>query len=283
MIDNDLHRACDQHQGEYVISFDVLGEVRLRSTGGAYTPRGPKVRQVLALLLLNGNQTVDVHTLAQELWGTAPPRTALTTIRTHIYHLRTMLEREADLCSAAARLITQPTGYMLTVDRDELDADVFDRLVDRGRTLLYEGRPAEAAYTLRTALAMWRGPALANVVHGPVVAQHVVSLTERRTRALELRIEADLTLGQHRDLVSELRGLVAADPLNEWLQARLVDSLHRCGRRAEALHALRQARVVLGEELGLDPSAELQRLQQEILTGSPHRPGPVAAVAGVVS
>lgn len=251
-----------------MIRFSVLGSLELPTPQGAYVPRGPKVRKVFALLLLRANQIVDVATLTDELWDENPPRTVVTTVRTHVYHLRKMLAQESRVSAAAQLLTTQPTGYLLRAAPDQLDASVFARLVDQARVLLTQRHVNEASHLLRKALGLWRGPALANVSAGRVLARHVVHLNELRTRALELRIEADMLLGRHRELVAELRGLIAADPLNEWFHAHLIESLHRSGRRGEALAAFHDLRTLLDRELGLEPSPELCRLQHEILTAT---------------
>jgi SARP family transcriptional regulator, regulator of embCAB operon len=253
--------------------FGVLGPVEIRSEGGRYVPRGPKVRKIFALMLLGPNQAVSLDTMAEELWDDAPPRSAVTTIRTHVYHLRGMLERESGLPSVASSLLTNETGYQMAVTPGQLDADAFARLLGQGRELLAGGRSAEAAAVLRRALSLWRGPVLANVRCGRVLSRLVLPLEEMRVRGLEMLIEADMRLGHHRELVSQLRGLVATDPLNEWFHARLIDALHRSGRRSAALTAFRDLRRLLNEELGVEPSAEVQRLQHEILTAG----GPVPA------
>ncbi|MEN3359894.1 MAG: family transcriptional regulator, regulator of embCAB operon [Mycobacteriales bacterium] len=250
-----------------MVRFGILGPLEVQSAHHRFVPRGPKVRQVLALLLTRPNHVVDVDTFVEELWSTAPPRTVATTIRTHVYHLRQMLGQDGGVSGAAGLLLTEPAGYLLRVDAaEQLDAGRFTAAVEQGRRAAADGQPATAAGLLHAALAMWRGPALVNVPHGPVLAPYVTHLAELRMRALELRIEADLSLGRHRELVAELGGLVAAHPLNEWLHARLVDALHRSGRRGDALGAIRRLRRLLADELGLEPSAEIQRLQQEILT-----------------
>jgi DNA-binding SARP family transcriptional activator len=218
------------------------------------------------------NHIVDIETIATELWDGARPRTAVTTIRTHVYHLRRMLESESGMAGAGDGLHTEPFGYRLCLDPEQLDATVFTRLVDAGRAQLRGGQPEEAARTLQSALDLWQQPALANVSPGRVLSLHLVELSELRIRAHELRIEADLALGRHRELVAELRGLVAANPLNEWLQAQLIESLRRSGRRNEALAAFRQLRNVLDEELGVEPSAELQQLHRDILTAAAPNP-----------
>jgi DNA-binding SARP family transcriptional activator len=252
-----------------VFRFGILGPLELQSGQHRYAPRGPKIRKVLALLLTRPNQVVDIDTFVEELWDGAPPRTVTTTIRTHVYHLRRMLAEESGLPFTAGMLVTEPTGYLMRVDAEQLDASMFAIQVERGRRALADDRTVEAAGLLQTALTLWRGPALVDVPRGPVLSRHVTHLSEVRSRALELRIEADLRLGRHRELVAELSGLVAADPLNEWLQARLVDALHRSGRRSEALGRIRQLRRLLADELGLEPSAEIQLLQQQILAGPP--------------
>lgn len=249
----------------------VLGPLAVRADGVDRTPRGPKIRKVLALLAVRAGQVVSLRTFADELWENRPPRTAITTIRTHIYHLRRSLAvATPDLADA---VVTEPTGYRLAVDPRRVDATLFHRAVDRGRGLLAAGSFAEASGALHEALAMWQGSALADLTVGPVLARDVDHLDELRIDALELRIEADLALGGHRRLVAELRGLVAAHPLNEWFHARLIDALARSGRRGDALRAYLDLRHLLDRELGLEPSLELQQLQQDVLRGIDRRHG----------
>ncbi|MBO0805540.1 MAG: AfsR/SARP family transcriptional regulator [Nocardiopsaceae bacterium] len=219
--------------------------------------------------MLERNRVVTFDAFCDELWDGEPPRTAVATVRTHVYHLRRVLRR-ADAgrgARVADRIVTRAAAYTLAVDGDEVDAHVFGALVAEGATALAAGRDEEAARILRRALGMWHGDALANVRPGRVLTPHAVALEETRNRARELRIEADLRLGRHRELIAELRGLTAAHPLNEWLRARLADALHRAGRRHEALAALGEARDLLDAELGLRPSEELRCLQRDIITG----------------
>jgi DNA-binding SARP family transcriptional activator len=250
-----------------MLEFQVLGPLETHTARGVSVPPGPKVRKVLALLLLRANQVVSVDTLAEELWDEHPPRTTVTTVRTHVYHLRGILEQAG--AQAASALLTQPSGYLLALRPGQLDVDVFTDLVNRGRTALAQGDPATAAALLRTALDCCRGPSLANVSAGRVLSRYVAHLDELRARALELRITADMRLGGHRELVAELRGLVAGDPLNEWAHARLIDCLRLSGQRGAALAAYGDLRRVLDAELGLEPSAEVRRLQFEILSTVP--------------
>jgi DNA-binding SARP family transcriptional activator len=237
------------------------------------------VRKVLALLLLRAGQVVTIDTLSDELWDERPPRTAVTTIRTHVYHLRRLLAGEGGGAGVADLLTTAPDGYLLRVDADEVDAALFDRLVRQGRAQLDRGATAEAAESLRQALALWRGSPLVDVRMGRVLSAHVAHLAEVRLRAQELRVEADMRLGEHRHLIPELRSLVATNPLNEWLHGQLIDALSRSGRRGDALSAFRALRTLLAEELGLEPSADLHRLQQEILTGGSPTAGSTAGGA----
>ncbi|MEV7010587.1 AfsR/SARP family transcriptional regulator [Streptosporangium sp. NPDC051022] len=248
-----------------MINFSVLGSFELRSDQGVWVPRGPKVRQLLALLLLRPNQVVDIDMLAEELWDGAPPKTVVATIRTHVYHLRQMMAKESGKPEIADLLVTETTGYQLRVTEEQVDVRHFQRLVADGRSALVRGHTDEAARHLREALGLWRGAPLTNVQLGPVLSRHVAHLEETRIRAMEMWVEADMSLGLHRELIPDLRGLVATNLLNEWFHARLIEALHLSGRRGEALLAFRDLRKVLHEELGLEPSAELQRLHHEIL------------------
>ncbi|KOX12424.1 AfsR/SARP family transcriptional regulator [Nocardiopsis sp. NRRL B-16309] len=263
-----------------MINFSVLGSLELRSEDGLGVPSGTKVRKLLALLLLRANQVVDPGTVTEELWDGAPAPGGAAILRTHVYHLRRALSR------STASVATEPTGHLLTVDPDEIDATVFARGVEEGRALVRQDRVEEAAHLLRQALGLWRGRVLANTSVGPVLSRHVTYLEELRHHAVELRVEADMRLGRHRELVPELRSLIAADPLNEWYHDQLITALHRSGRRGEALTAYRDLRRVLDEELGLEPSEQAQRLQHEILMADGPRgahafgrPRPVRAVS----
>ncbi|MBV2154803.1 AfsR/SARP family transcriptional regulator [Kitasatospora sp. SUK 42] len=224
---------------------------------------------MLALLLLQCNQVVSTQALISELWTADPPSAALSTVRTHVYHLRQLLA-EADPDSPPP-IVTRPSGYLLRLREDQLDVSRFSRLVAQVRVLLAENRVDEARGRLDQALALWRSDEpLADVEPGLLIAGHLRRLSELRSQALELHIEINLRLGRHRELVAELQDLVAAHPFNEWYHARLIDALHRSGRRSDALSALTDLRTLLDRELGLEPSQEIWQLQQEILTGQDH-------------
>jgi DNA-binding SARP family transcriptional activator len=248
------------------IEFDLLGTLRMKADVITHVPRGPKINKILALLLLRANQIVAVDTLVDELWEENPPRHAISTVRTHIYHLRLLMTRHLGV-PGDDLVVTQPPGYLLVVDRQQIDAVRFTALAHDGRRLLGQGRSIEALTTARAGLRLWRGAALANVPTGRVLGGHVQRLDELRIQTLSVRIEAKMNLGRHRELIPELRDLVAGYPLNEWFHACLIEVLRRTGRRADALRAFQELRATLDKELGLEPSASLRNLQHSILLG----------------
>jgi DNA-binding SARP family transcriptional activator len=176
-----------------------------------------------------------------------------------------LLEPERPRGEAARALATRPPGYVLRLDEDELDLHRFERLVEDSRT----ADPATAAGLLRDALALWRGPPLADLAYEPFAQPEIARLEEARLAALEHRIEADLALGRHDEVVGELEGLTAEHPLRERLRGQQMLALYRSGRQAEALDSYRTARVVLVEELGIEPGRRLRELHQAILEQDP--------------
>ncbi|MFH8293623.1 BTAD domain-containing putative transcriptional regulator [Streptomyces sp. NPDC018059] len=258
-----------------MLSFRVLGPLEISLDGRSLpAPRGPKVRQVLSLLLMDPSGHVNNAAIIEELWGQDVPRTAISTIRTHIYHLRRALEQNAAGLTPPGTvpdqlIVTRQSGYSLCPDGVRLDSARFLAQAREGDRLLKAGDYAGASDRLREALDLCRGATLADVTCGPVLLQHVRHLEEVRTRALEQRIEADMHRGLHRELVPELRSVVAVHPLNEWMHAQFITALHRSGRRGDALHAYQNVRKILGDELGLEPSLALQRLQRQVLTTAP--------------
>ncbi|HEX6497444.1 MAG TPA: AfsR/SARP family transcriptional regulator [Micromonosporaceae bacterium] len=244
-----------------MVRVGVLGPFEWHAADSAHVVRGPKRARIAALLALRANQVVSLDALARELWADAPPGNAVMTLRTHVYHLRQSLPDGRDLLRAL------PGGYLFALPTDGVDAGLFERLAAQGRSLLTQGRVSEAAQRLRAALSLWRGEPLEGLTAGPLLSGHVARLTELRSRVLQLRIEADLACGLHADLVAELRSVVAADPLNEKMQALLIDALYRSGRRGDALASFQHARRVLGEQLGVEPSGELLRMRERVLAG----------------
>ncbi|MBP2323150.1 DNA-binding SARP family transcriptional activator [Kibdelosporangium banguiense] len=227
-----------------------------------YTPNPPKQRQVLALLALRANRVVPLKAIIEELWDQVPPRSASTTAQTYVYQIRKEIGR---FRGAEELLSTVPPGYMLNVGAGQLDLNDFEDLMERARTALDAGNPAQAAPLLHDALRLWRGTALENVSLGPVLSAQVTHLNELRMQALETRITVDLTMGRHREMIGELKELVADHPLNEFFYAQLMRALAKVGRRGEALQVYRSLWRTLRNDLGIEPAVELQELHRSIL------------------
>jgi SARP family transcriptional regulator, regulator of embCAB operon len=249
-----------------MLQFQVLGPLEVFDGDRVCTPTPPKVRRVLALLLLRANQVVSMDSLIEELWGEEPPLSAVGTAQTYIYQLRKILDPRGEHSVDREWLLTKAPGYLMRVSPNQLDASAFEALSWQGRQTLEKGHPEEASQLLRRALDLWKGPSLANVRLGHLLEAHAVHLEEQRMRALELRIQADAELGRHRELIGEMRSLVATHPLNEWFHGQLIVALSHSGRRGEALQAYQDLRRVLSSQLGLDPQPELQRLHREVLS-----------------
>jgi DNA-binding SARP family transcriptional activator len=239
------------------LAFRVLGPLEVLDGDRALAFGGSRQRALLAMLLLHANELVSADRLIDALWGAAPPPTAAKTIQVYVSRLRKEL--------GDGRLVTQAPGYALQVDRSELDLAQFEQLLGEAQ----RSEPARAADTLRRALALWRGPALADLAYESFAQPEIARLEELRWAALEQRIDADLAAGHHAELVGELGALVAEHPLRERLRGQLMLALYRSGRQAEALNAYRQARRELSDELGLEPSEELRQLEQAILRQDP--------------
>jgi DNA-binding SARP family transcriptional activator len=239
------------------VAFGLLGPPQA-SVDGVELPLGAgKLRVLLALLAASGNQAVPADELVDALWDGQPPRTAAQNLRVYVYHLRRLLGDDS-------RVVWTAPGYRLVVRPDELDVDVFDRLVGTARAAL-PAEPALAAGLLREALACWRGPALAGLPDVPALRTVAARLQERRLAAIEDRAGADLMLGRHAELVSELGMLCAQQPYRENLSALLMLALYRCDRRAEAFAVYRAVREQLVTELGVEPGPRLRRLHQAML------------------
>jgi DNA-binding SARP family transcriptional activator len=239
------------------VEFRILGPLEAWDEGRQLSLGGPKPRALLAVLLLHANEVVAGDRLMEELWGEGSVDTAPTALRVNVSRLRKALPRDV--------LVTRSPGYTIRLGPDQLDLHRFERLVDEARSLLAERKPDSAAERLREALALWRGSALADFGYESFAQGPIARLEEIRLAALELRIEADLTLGRDRELIAELEALIAEHPLRERLRGHLMTALYRSGRQAEALDAYQQARLVLVEELGIEPSPALQELERAIL------------------
>ncbi|MFJ3822062.1 AfsR/SARP family transcriptional regulator [Streptomyces nodosus] len=250
----------------------MLGELLVRENGVSIVPSAGKPRQILALLALRADRVVPVPVLLEEVWGDHAPRSASTTLQTYILQLRRKIG--ATRPSGGDRyakqvLATAFGGYLFNAPGRHSDVAEFEQLVDRGAAALAGGDAATASDVLARALALWTGPALADVPVGRVLEMEILGMEETRMRALDLRIEADLQLGRHAGLLSELRVLAARHPLNENLCAQLMVALYRSGQTWRALEQFQQLRTTLVTELGVEPSPRLQRLHRAVLAGDP--------------
>jgi len=251
------------------MEFGILGPIEIRADGRPVPLEGPKQRALLAILLLRRGHVVPVERLIDDLWGGLPPSAAHNLLWVHVARLRKVLEPGRAKGAPSSLLVTQVHGYRLDIEPNDLDLERFERLVAEGREALARGAAEEAGLLLRQALDLWRGPPLADLAAEPFARGHVVRLEERRLSTLEDRIRADLAAGRHDDLAGELEALIAAHPLRERLRGQLMLALYRAGRQADALEVYRRTQQYLAEELGIDPGAELQRLEQAVLTHDP--------------
>jgi DNA-binding SARP family transcriptional activator/class 3 adenylate cyclase len=247
------------------MEFRVLGPLEVESGQGLVQITAEKERAVLALLLFRANRTVSRDLLIDELWGEHPPATARHTLEGYVSRLRRALSAGGD-----RRLIeSQPGGYRIRVDEDQLDVLRFERLLEEGRAALASGTLEEAENILATALALWRGPVLDDLAYESFVEAEARRLEELRLGALEARLQAGLQRGRHSELIGELQSLVTDHPLRERLRGQLMLALYRSGRQADALAVYRDGRVRLVDELGIEPGRELQELEQAILRHDP--------------
>ncbi|MEU8277155.1 BTAD domain-containing putative transcriptional regulator [Microbispora bryophytorum] len=260
--------------------FGILGPTEARPDGDRPVPvGGPGLRALLGLLLLNAGRVVTTDRLIDGLYGAEPPSGADNALQAQVSRLRRHLAGLGDLGDLVVR---EPAGYRLAVDPDDVDASRFERLAAEGRRALDAGDPGRAAGLLGQALGLWRGPALADVPDAPFAPAQAVRLEELRLSAAEDLTEAGLALGRHRDLLPELQERVAAHPLRERSRGQLMRALYAAGRPAEALAAYDDARRILADELGADPSAELSAIHLAVLRSDPAlTPAPAPASAGL--
>jgi DNA-binding SARP family transcriptional activator len=250
-------------------AFRVLGPLEVLRSGDAVPLGGPRQRAVLALLLLQANQVVSLDRLVEDVWEGHAPAASIATLQTYVSHLRRALEPGQPRGDAREVLATRDHGYVLRVNREQLDAAVFQDELTSGIAALEAGRHAEAARRLGQALDLWRGPVLADLSDYAFIRLEAARLEELRLAALDARINADLTLGRHHMLTAELDRLVREHPLRETLHVQRMLALYRCGRQADALAAYQQVRGLLADELGIDPGEPLRRLHQGVLAQDP--------------
>ena len=251
------------------MQFRILGPLEVLDGQRRVELGRPKQRLLLAVLLVHANRVVALDRLIEELWGEQPPAQATASLQAYISNLRRVLEPGRRARTPPRVLVTQPPGYKLVITPADLDAARFATLAEEGHRLLAAERPYPAAQALREALALWRGPALADMADEPFAQAERQRLEELRLVALEDHLAAELALGGHAAAVADLQELVDRFPFRERLHGLLMVALYRAGRQAEALQAFRSARRVLGEELGIDPSPWLRRLESDILRQAP--------------
>jgi DNA-binding SARP family transcriptional activator len=277
------------------VQIDVLGTLDVRENGVSIAPTAPKPRQVLALLALHADRVVPVAALVDELWSGRPPRSVRTTLQTYVLQLRELItlalhqpaapaDAPASCAGRSAKdvLATVPGGYLLVSGGGGSDVREFERLAGLGYRAMDAGDHKDASRLLREALLLWTGPAFAGVPAGARLETEARRLEESRLCALDQRIEADLRLGRHRELLAELTVLTSRYATHENLHAQFMLALHRSGRRGEALDVYHRLRATLVRDLGLEPSPRLRRLQQSILVAAPETPpAPRQAVPAV--
>jgi DNA-binding SARP family transcriptional activator/tetratricopeptide (TPR) repeat protein len=251
------------------MEFRILGPIEVWDGAEQLDLGGSKPRALLAVLLLHANEVVSTDKLVDELWGEAPPPTARNLIQVYVSRLRQALQCRGEGGAATSVLVTRPSGYLLRVEPGELDLDRFEGLAADARRAIADGDLERAAECWRSALAVWRGLPLAGGASEALQRTAAPCLEEARLVAVEERLEIDLRLGQHAELVGELEGLVAAYPDRERLRRQLMLALYRSGRQGEALAVYRSTRQFLVEEVGVEPSRALQQLERAILQADP--------------
>jgi YVTN family beta-propeller protein len=254
-----------------LIEFRILGPLEAVEDGRPVMVAAPKVRALLAVLLLHRGEVVSTDRLIDALWGERASPTAVKTVQVYVSNLRKAL--------GDGLLVTEGRGYMLLTEQGQTDVDRFEALVAQGRQALEEGDALTAASVLREALGVWRGPALADFAYESFAQPEIARLEEARLAALEDRIDADLASGERARLVGELEGLVREYPLRERLRGQLMLALYRSGRQADALEAYRDARCELLDGLGLEPGRALADLERAILAHDPALDGAGGSIA----
>jgi predicted ATPase/DNA-binding SARP family transcriptional activator len=244
-----------------VIEFHVLGSLEVVDPDGPVAVGAPKQRALLAVLLVHRGEVVSSDRLVDELWGEQAPASAVKIVQGYVSSLRKAL--------GDGLLVTRARGYLLQTEPGQVDVERFESLVGQGRRALEDGDARTAAGRLREALGLWRGPPLADFAYESFAQPEIARLEEARLAALEERIEAELSLGEHARLVGELEALVREHAVRERFIAQLMLALYRAERQVEALEAYEHARLQLAEELGLEPGPVLRKLQVQILEHAP--------------
>ena len=247
------------------VDYGILGSLEATRAGTRLLLGGAKQRTVLALLLINANRVVTTDEMIEALWPGRAPGKPLTAIQGYVSELRRVLDADRPF----EVVVTEPAGYRMPVDPDALDLFRLEALLRKGRDGLQSGVPDEAARAFTSAIALFRGPPLADFTYESWAQAEIGRLVELRLVCVEERIEADLRLGRHAEVVGELEALVAEHPLREGLRGHLILALYQSGRQSEALAAYQDARTALVEEFGIEPTRALQDLERRILLQDP--------------
>ena len=258
------------------MQFHLLGPLEVTHDGRTVAVGGPRTRTVLAMLLLDANRVVAADRLVDELWPQHGQQRGAANLQVRLSELRRALRAVGE----GDRLVTRARGYVFRVGADELDVLRFEQLVSAGREALAAVDAVSALGFLDQSLALWRGPALADLGDGRYASAERARLDEERLAALESRIEAQLACGRHHATVAELEVLTAANPLRERIWRHRLLALYRCGRQVEALRAYRELRATLTEQLGIEPGPELRKLHEQILRQDPDLDYRVGAPVG---
>jgi DNA-binding SARP family transcriptional activator len=254
------------------LRFELLGPLVIRHGDRDVAPSAPKLRLILATLLFNANKPVGASVLARELWHDGAPRTAHSTLQTYMFKLRRLFHSALDLSvERVTREVLQTCsgGYLLRVDPGQLDITEFDHLVTTGANAMHAGDYEKAADDLHRSLALWRGQVVHHGQWGTLLRAQVARLEERRFYAHTTRIDADLCLGRHREMISELASLVVEHPLHESAHTMLMVALYRSGRASAALELYMRFRQRMLNELGIEPSERIRALQMALLSADP--------------
>lgn len=256
-----------------MLNFSVLGALEIRTSTGDAEISGDLQRTLILTLLVSEGQSVAGGTLIDEMWGRSMPDKESNALQAHVSRLRRRL-RQLEPEYPGQRLTVQPSGYRFSLKDGELDAIEFIKAVRQAETVSV-ANPAAAAVLLRDALAMWRGPVFGGFAGGPSCQVAGARYEEHRMRAMELRFDVELRLGMHAAVLPELHEAHRGHPLRERFCEQLMLALYRAGRQADALGVYRLMRHELDQELGIEPSPSLQRLERAILSHAPHLDGSV--------
>jgi DNA-binding SARP family transcriptional activator len=242
--------------------YEILGPLRVVDRDGISFISARKIEILLAALLIRADHLVAADQLIAEIWGDRPPRRATAGLHVYISELRKFLSRSD---RPDNRIVTRPPGYVLNMESDEIDVQIFLNRVNTGRAHVREQRHEAAAECFSSALALWRGPVLGDLTTGSMIEAFTTWLSEARMECTEMLIDAQLQLGRHRELIGRLFSLTAEYPLRESFYRQLMLALYRSERKADALKVYQSARRTLDTELGLEPCRALQDIQRAIL------------------